>query len=517
MKRWLIMLLAGSMVAGLAAGCANKDAGGESNADVEGTEPSSGVPAAGGGDGALEPVTLKIMIPGDRPKDFDAVETEAENRMKGNLNIDLDVVFIPWADLAQKTQVTLSSGEDVDLIFDAPWLHMTQMIAGGFYEPLDELLPKYGPTIIETRSEAMIEANKFGGKIMAIPLSNAYLSGRTYYVRKDIREEIGFPEIKTYEELIAFAYAVKEKKPDIAPIISQNTGAISWANYRKVYDYGSSIKDTQLGTDGVLYHKNNDGKVYNMFDEKDATMWGWFHDARKLYEDKLMYQDVLSVKDYTEIFKSGKAAIMNTNDFGVNADVQSMVRQNGGEAEAVTFFSTEKGANITDYKAWNFLAVPAVSKNKERAIQFLNWANEKENYDLLAYGIEGQNWEAVGDKQYKKLNDGYGFFPFAWIWNPTHDRLLDTLDARTVELNQFIGVADNFTADVLTGFTFDSAPVANEVSQFNAIRDKYISALGNGVVDPESTFEKYKSEAYDISKKIQAEYQKQIDAFLAAK
>jgi putative aldouronate transport system substrate-binding protein len=457
------------------------------------------------------------MIPGDRPKDFDAVQAEAEKRMAGTLNVKLNVVFVPWADLAQKTQVTLSSGEDVDLIFDAPWLHMSQMIAGGYYEPLDELLSKYGPNIISTRSQEMIDANKFGGKIMAIPLSNAYLSGRTYYVRKDIREQLGFPEIKTYDDLIKFAYLVKEKRPDITPIISQNSGAISWANFRKFFDYQSQIKDTQLGTDGVLYHKNNDGKVYNMFDEKDPTMWGWFLDARKLYQDKLIYQDVLSVKNSMEVFKSGKAAIINTNDFGVNADVESAVKKIGGEVEAVTFFSTEKGANITDFKAWNFLAVPAVSKNKERAIMFLNWANEKDNYDLLAYGIQGKNWEPVGDDRYKKLNDGYGFFPFAWIWNPTYDRMLDSLDEKTVALNKFIADADNFTPDILTGFTFDSAPVANEVAQFNTIRDKYIAALGNGVVDPETAFEKYKSEAYALTKKIQVEYQKQIDAFLAAK
>ena len=500
MKKVLLMFMSLTLLVVLAAAC-----GKEENAKEGGAE-------------TLDPVTLKIMIPGDRPSDFDAVIAEAEKRMAGTLNVKLDVVFVPWADLGQKTQVTLSSGENIDLIFDAPWLHLNQMIAGGYYEPLDELLKQYGPNIISTRSEQMMEANKYNGKIMAVPLSNSYLSGRVYYVRKDIREKLGVPEIKTYEQLIDLAYKIKDQMPEVTPIVTHNNGPMSWGQYRKVFDYESSIKDTQIGTDGVLYHKNNDGKVYNMFDEKDSVYWSWITDARKLYEDKLIYPDVLSLKDANEIYKSGKAAILNTNDFGVNADIQSAVKQSvGGEVEAVTFFSTEPGDNISDFKAWNFLALASVSKNKERAIMFLDWANQKENYDLLAYGIEGQNWEAAGDGKYKKLNDGYSFFPFAWIWNPTNDRFLDNLDEETVRLTQFTMEADNFTKDILTGFTFDTAPVANEIAQFSSIRDKYITGISNGVTDPDSTWEKYKEEAYGISKKIQAEMQKQIDAFLASK
>jgi putative aldouronate transport system substrate-binding protein len=515
MKKTLVSRIALVLLLGLLAGCGNSGGG---NQAVETENKNTSTPSTGetAAESKLDPVTLKIMIPGDRPKNFDAVVAEAEKRMADSLNVKLDVVFVPWADLAQKTQVSLASGEEVDLIFEAPWLHMNQMIAAGYYEPLDDLLKEYGPNILSTRSEQMMEANKFGGKIYAVPLGNSFYQGRVYYVRKDIREKLGIAPIKTYDELIKFAYAVKQNVKDVTPIISDD-GAMSWAQFRKVFDYDTHIKDTQLGTDSVLYHKNNDGKVYNMFDELDPTYWSWITDARKLYQDGLMYPDVMSVKDYREVYKSGKVAILNTNDFGVLTDIQNAVKQSvGGEVEAVTFFKAEKGANITDFKVWNFLALTAVSKNKERAIQFLDWANRKENYDLLAYGIQGQNWEPVGDDKYKKLDDGYGWFPFAWIWNPTNDRFDTNLGEATIELNKFTGVADNFTKDILTGFTFDSSPVVNEIAQFNTIRDKYVTSISNGVVDPVQTWEKYKGEGAPLAKKIQEELQKQIDAFLAS-
>ncbi|MGO4372551.1 hypothetical protein AB4Z21_17675 [Paenibacillus sp. MCAF20] len=69
-------------------------------------------------EGQLNPVTLKIMFPGDPPADWDEVKAEMENRLAGTLNVKLNVVYIPWTDVLQKRQVALSSAEDYDLIWD---------------------------------------------------------------------------------------------------------------------------------------------------------------------------------------------------------------------------------------------------------------------------------------------------------------------------------------------------------------------------------------------------------------
>ena len=89
-----------------------------STCSTGGTTPASenGEPSASG-DGILKPVTLKIMFPGDPPANWDEVKTEMENRLAGTLNVKLDVVFIPWSDVRQKRQVSLSSAEDYDLIW----------------------------------------------------------------------------------------------------------------------------------------------------------------------------------------------------------------------------------------------------------------------------------------------------------------------------------------------------------------------------------------------------------------
>lgn len=471
----------------------------------------------------LEPVTLKIMIPGDRPPDMDEVITEAERRMKDTINVKLDIVFVPWADLGQKTQVTLASGENIDLIFDAPWLHINQMIADGFYEPLDELLAKYGKNVLEKRPQQMWDANKYNGKIMAVPLGLVYMGGNAYVIRKDIREKLGVPPIKTYEDLINFAYKVKENEPGIAPFTAGGTTgqqSYSIVSLRGLNDYDTHVRYTHaLGSSLMLYYMHNEGKVFNLFEDPEPIMT-WLKDTRKLYNDGIIYKDILTAKDFIQPFMSGKTAIVTKGSFGTGPTFDQQFKSNvpNGELETVTFFNKTKGANMTNFKQWNFLAVPKVSKNKERAVMFMDWANQKENYDLLSYGIQGKHWEPVGDTEFKILDTkGYWGFGYVWVWNPVDERSDVNRDTKFDEHEAVVRDADSFTKDILTGFEFDSSAVQNDLSQYNTVEAKYYPALFNGVLDPEETLKKFEAEAGPSLKRIQEELQKQIDAFLANK
>lgn len=228
----------------------------------------------------------------------------------------------------------------------------------------------------------------------------------------------------------------------------------------------------------------------------------------------------MTAKDFLQTFQSGKAAIVSKGSFGTGIAFDQQFKNNvpNGELETVTFFDLTPGANMTNFKQWNFLAVPKVSKNKERAVMFMNWANEKENYDLLSYGIQGKHWEPVGDTEFKILDTkGYWGFGYVWVWNPIDERSDADRDTRFDEYEAALRDADNFTQDVLTGFEFKSSAVLNDISQYNTVEAKYYPALLNGVLEPEETLKKFEAEAGPSLKRIQEELQKQIDAFLANK
>jgi putative aldouronate transport system substrate-binding protein len=467
------------------------------------------------------PVDIKIMMPGDRPADFDMVKPKAEEWMANDgLNYTLDAVFVPWSDLGNKTQVTLASGEQIDLIFDAPWLHLSQMIAEGYYEPLDDLIAEHGPNLFEVRPELMWEANKYNGKIMGVPMGAYHHQGRTFHYRADVAEDLGFGSIESFDELVEFMYAVRENVPGLIPFSTHPTAVdMSMTDVRIQYDYDLQIRGTGvLPQSIVLHYKGNDGVVYNLLDEVPAEVWRYVQETRTFYEDGIINPDLAAGVDHGDLMRNGKVAVIVNNDIKLDLAAEKVLKDAvpGAELDYFTLYSFEPGDNIVAFKQWNFQCVPVISENKVEAIKFLDWANaSQENYDLLAYGIEGTHFEPVGEDQYKTLAS-YRWFPYAWVWNPEQDRIDAGLPERDKEAARFFQDADNFTADILTGFSFDATPVQNEIAVYNNLANEFYLIM-NGIVEPREAWEEFREKAYDPVKAVQVELQRQIDAFLAAK
>jgi putative aldouronate transport system substrate-binding protein len=182
------------------------------------------------------------------------------------------------------------------------------------------------------------------------------------------------------------------------------------------------------------------------------------------------------------------------------------------------------GAQSTDGKAWNFIAVPASSKNIDRTMDFMNWiyADQKNN-DLLTYGIEGTNWTAVGTDQWK-LPDGvdasknYMFPGYQLTWNPTLNRMPAGLPTQLQKYYEYEFNPSSYKKNVLAGFSFDQEPVKTEISKCNIVVGNYNPFLLSGMGDVNTTLSKMNKDLKDAGvDKIKAELKKQINEFLAQK
>jgi len=510
-KRWkriLPIIVAVMLSVSIIAACGSNNNGSGASPSPSPSEPGTSTSTK---TPPMDPVTLKIMFPGDPPKNWDKVKNEMESRLADTLNVKLNVVFIPWSDVREKRQVSLSSAEEYDLIWDND---PVQNIAAGLYEPLDELIGNYGAEIVNTRTPQLMEANKVNGKLYAVPLEVNFIRPWTFVIRKDIREQLGIDPIKSYDELIEFMYAVKRQVPDITPYIPNGPEHVG-LRLASLLDPQANL--AQALRFAGLYTKGNDGKIYNIFDNIDPVIMKNFETNYQLYKDGILAKDALVLRNAE--FAKGKAAVTTFNDFGVNLSTRTALEQAvpGAEGEIFSMYSPDMKLYST-YKAGNYIAVPVVSKNKERAIQFINWLNVKENYDLLAYGIEGENWESVGEDFFKPIaENSYAGIPFAWGWNPTLDRINASLTEEEIALNQWQKDPANFTTDILSGFTFDPSPVANEVARLTNAGVEFYDPIVMGVVEPNEGLAKFKENAYDVVVKIQKEYQKQLDEFLARK
>lgn len=507
-RRFLVSALLGLAIA--LSGCSGNGGNG----------PAPDPSGENGGASSLEPVTLEVVVPGAKGANYDEVLAEVNKRLEAELNTQVKFTFIDFADLNQKTNVMLASGESVDLIFDAPWLHLDTMASQGYYEELSELLDQYGHNVKETRPQQMWDANKINGSIYGVPLGSAYTQQRSVFIRKDLREKLNLPPVKTYEDLKAYLYAVRDSNSAITPLLAgADDVTYSWVNWLIRDDTSVNIRPTNFaGASLMLYYKGNDGKVYNFFETKEPRIWSNIQDVRKLFVDKVMSQDVLTNKSGPgEMQLQNKVAATPQMAFGIPKAFNDQLKQvvPDGELEAVRLFDLTPGKNLSNFKMDNFICIVKTSKHKERAMMFLDWANKQENYDLLEHGIEGVNWKPVGDHQYETLNNDGGIVSFQLMLNPTLEREWVGTDEETQKYGQFIMEADNFTKDIMTGFTFDPTPVRNEVAQFSTIQAKYYSGLFNGALDPDEYFARFKTEGEAVLGKIQNELQKQVDAFLA--
>lgn len=470
----------------------------------------------------MDPVTLRIIMRGEAPNDMDEIVAEIERQMADTLNVKLNLVWWPNSDISNLTRVSLASGEPNDLIWHPGRTDMTTFVNMGGLLELDELAPIYAPKFLADRPAQMIEYSKYKGKLYALPLGVYNKSGHHYNVRDDLRKALGMDPLEDRKDIIEFAYKVKEAYPEIPPIVPGSFGQeqfTTWATFPHLAgkrDEDFLMPSDALSGDLMLYYKYNDGKVYNFFDDPEPAVQESLKEARQLYQDGIIYEDVLSLSTYRDAMAENKAAVVSWGDIipeptYVNR-LKTVVPE--GEIASVFNYTTEPGQLLATFKAWNYQSVAKVSKNPERALQFLEFTQQsQEVYDLLAYGIEGKHWTNEGEGKYLNISTDYRWFPYLWVWNPKYDRVVADATDKEFEMEMFLrkAPAEDFVEQWTAPLLFDTEPVQDALAQYTALEAQFYGPIFNGVVDTDEYMEMFKAVAYEPLKAIQNELQRQID------
>ena len=182
---------------------------------------SSAVPTAastGTAKKTPDPVTLKMMLFGEKPVDLGKVLAKFEESTKDTLNTKLEFEYNPVPDHKQKVLLKMSTGESVDLLFDAPWQQLNNNVSLGYYQQLDKYFNNDAyPGLKKAFPREIVEANKINGHNYTIPFMTSFVDLNTVGVRKAVREEVGAAPVKNLDDLKAYYEKVLEKKPDYVP------------------------------------------------------------------------------------------------------------------------------------------------------------------------------------------------------------------------------------------------------------------------------------------------------------
>ncbi len=159
------------------------------------------------------------------------------------------------------------------------------------------------------------------------------------------------------------------------------------------------------------------------------------------------------------------------------------------------------------------IAVSNQSKNKDKAVEFLNLLNtDKYLRNLLNHGIEGIHYTRVNDNQIKldpekSNNYSVGYYTLGNLF--ITDVLDNEPDTKWDEFRQFNEESEN---SPILGFKFDTAPVSNQLAAINNVIEEFRRVLYSGSVNIDEYLTKFNNKLKEQGlDKVIEEAQRQLD------
>ena len=520
-KKLVSLGLALTMSVGLLAGCGGSNdaanattaAANKGGADVAG-QTFNGVDIS-------EHVDLKMYLLGDRTPDFDAVYAEINKILEEKLNCSISVDFLSWGEHDTKYSMLFSSQEDFDLIFTASsWGHYEQTVSlGGFYEMTPEFIQTYAPDIWGVVPAMAWDQAKIEDKIYMVPNYQNEFGQDVVAVRGDLMEKYGFEDITSWDELKDFYMTIAEKEEGM---YASNGGP----TYQYWQDLGLT---TTMGTP-----KSGEMILYNTQDPSDLSFtyvldWDGFTDyckqAKEMVDAGCWSIDVLNSTDERQTgLLTGRTATMTWNLGSCKTYAKQANAEHPEWNVTICDPVASQDKKVNSYIN-NGVAINIGSKNPERAMMVLNeFYTNPEVQDLAMLGIEGKHWEAVGEDQFKVLDQsGFGVDNNCnWGWKNCEIYRTEYIEDRTALDDKHDAILKNWNAHVKAehpydSFNFNSEPVSTQMAAVDAVIGTYYGPLTNGVVsDVDASIAEFKAqlEAAGI-RDIIAELEKQAAAHVA--
>lgn len=488
-KKMISMLLAGAMLAGI--GMPNY-----SKADEE-------VPTVTW----TLPVTMSLID----ENEWHEVEEKASEITREKVGANLKLNLIDNSVYEEKTRLALIGSEPMDLVFTSSWMNkLDENVERGSYLPLDDLLDQYGSAIKEkVDSRAWLPAT-YDDQIMAVPSQAAYVTIRSFVFKKDLVEKYNFDykSVKTIQDLEPYFEILKENEPDVVPLLaSPSSGTPGGDNFDLTHLAG-----------GVCWNEKNHELVIRYEDQDYLDNYRTVHDY---YTKGYIAEDAAIKTDFTSEAKSGKYAVMQNT---------GMYTEDGSKStNAFGFDCVESPLPAPKIFTNAFIGVSTgiaqSSEHPDKAMQVLNLVWEDPSLsNLLAYGIEGENYDIVddSDKEMPKIHAYSGDKQTWCIWNNFIGPLFDQWDSEWNSREALDLMQENnkngVTSD-LYGFRLDKEPIKTALVQIDSIISEVNSVIVTGSMND---FDEYIAETNQRLKdagidEIKAEIQRQIDEWNSTK
>lgn len=468
-----------------------------------------------------DPYTVNMYLIGDRPNDWDSV-LEKVNTYLEPFNTDLAVTFMSWSDYQTMYSLVLAGGEQVDLIFTAPWCYMyTEAAKGSFYELTDEFIADYMPLSKRYQAEESWGETTIAGQTVAVPSNVAAPMGKIVAIRQDLADKYGIGQLDTWEDYKNFMLTIAEKETPQSGVYALAAAGDNnelWDVYRQQTDTFLALDSGYLD----MMYEYQDG-----IPEKEQIKMAYESDAFRNY-----------AKDMKEMADAGcwsRSALTNTvTDDDAFGNLQgASIAWNGSVFTYMEQAEKTEGVSCMAYdltkdhlvgaEAYsnNDMAIAAGSGNPERAamvldlIKFDTYLNR-----LLILGQQDVHYSIDDQNAYTELEKAvdYSAFAISASWAIKNGELEE---AGIPEREKAITDAwqERVVMNPTITFVFDDVAVTSYVSAVNTVLTDYVPMLELGLVDDvDQTLDEMIQKCYDAGlQNIYDEFYAQYDAWKATR
>lgn len=466
----------------------------------------------GAGVSGLAPVTLHMVVPGSPMSDQAIVNEAVSDYLRDDLNITYDLEQVDWSGWNDRNNLIIASGEEVDVIFTAPWCGYESNASKGAFLDLSAMMEEYAPGILDAKYAWIMDAGVMKGKQYAIPTYQMIAQQRGFTMRTDLLEKYGIEvdekavhEPEEYEEILRI---IKENEPDLIPVAMESGKLLSFMDpwQRQGEDECTSVDVLGEAKFVSVYESDYFKKSYKL--------------ARKWFEAGYINADVATTQEAgPDYVKSGRA--FSYSGISNPTETFSLEKRTGYK---LTRFHTTPNFTATSLIQGAMFAVPRAAENPERGVMFINRMHtDKALVNMLVYGIEGTHYVKVSDNvidaapgvdaskpSYYNLTWMFGNQALLYTYgdeDPNAPALLDEFNSTAVP-------------SPVMGFTYDPSGVRNELSALANVVAEYAPVIGSGVIDADEDglYEEFiaKLKAAGIDRLLE-DQNRQLEAWKASK
>lgn len=507
-KKLTGLLLAGIMAVSIIA-CGTAEGNGET-AGTNGTTETAGTGDSG------EVYTVKWVLPGNEPEDLPEIEDALNKKLADDgMNLQVDIVRIPWDAWEQKTNLMLTTGEEFGL------LHIMQdqgsVMSRGILYDLREYLDKYPDLKGRFDEQAWSEVTTKDGQIVAVPAQWQVMQPLGQLsIRKDVLDKLDIPLPRTSDEVMEAAVKIKD-------YVEKETGqqAYYWTQSTKYpAEWLERTYDTYpFYVDRVnnLWKVDQEGKVTSWFESEEFKKDAQYY--REMYKNGLISPDLLTKNEVWEVQNKGTVIMGDCYNWGT---IKGLRDAGYPDADLEFYYLNEDATRVLPLTIGNMNGIPQSCTNPEAVVKFLDWFYaDASNVQMVVYGIEGKHYNKVeGDEKkieiikddagmalYQFDNWEVGYYPYS---------LFDTEEPEESIIQQTTPLEEGtFVTSPIAGFIFNEEPVITEMANLTNEVVSSMYPIKFGFVDYEEAYDgaiaKLKAAGLD---KVLEEYQKQLNEYL---